>query len=359
MAAGLGGGSSNAANTLINLNKLWGLKLNEKKLIAIAAKIGSDVPFFIRGESALVEGMGDKIKPLRKSISMNVVLVNPGIKVSTTKAYGWFDKSKEKVEKKEEPKPEVKVEEKKEQLKPVVKEKVMLGEIPAEKEVKVCMEFKENESMLIITDKNKLKIGNALLEEAEKTAGFIDYLGKTPNDWPDKLRSRYDTEKRFNGEDQPIVGATLFAATVYCHWLTELNRVLSVQKGKPEQKRTFRLPTEQEWEWAASSGNRKYPWGDKPEPDKTRANFGEEVGHTTPVGSYPEGATPDGLMDMAGNVWEWMENLYGQKDFPDARALRGGSWNNEADNLPCSARNRNNPNNNWNNNGFRVVCVQS
>ncbi|MCH7756378.1 SUMF1/EgtB/PvdO family nonheme iron enzyme, partial [candidate division KSB1 bacterium] len=110
--------------------------------------------------------------------------------------------------------------------------------------------------------------------------------------------------------------------------------------------------------WAAGGGKHLYPWG-KQEPDKTHANFGQEVGHTTPVGSYPEGATPDGLMDMAGNVWEWMENLYGQKDFRDARALRGGSWNYEADYLPCSARSRNYPVSNWFNDGFRVVCVQS
>ena len=102
-----------------------------------------------------------------------------------------------------------------------------------------------------------------------------------------------------------------------------------------------------------------YPWG-KQEPDKTHANFGQEVGHTTPVGSYPEGATPDGLMDVAGNVWEWMENLYGQKDLPDARALRGGSWGNGASDLQCSARDGDNPDGSWNDSvGFRVVCIQS
>lgn len=97
MSAGLGGGSSNAANTLIMLNKLWGLKIPQKKLVDIGVGIGSDVPFFIVGKTALVEGIGDKIKPLRKSISLNIVLVNPGIKVATSWAYRQFDKSKGKL----------------------------------------------------------------------------------------------------------------------------------------------------------------------------------------------------------------------------------------------------------------------
>jgi len=97
LASGLGGGSSNAANTLIALNNLWKLKLSKNKLISLALEIGSDVPFFIVGESALVEGIGNKIKPLRRSISMNIVLVNPGIKVSTARAYKEFDKSRGKL----------------------------------------------------------------------------------------------------------------------------------------------------------------------------------------------------------------------------------------------------------------------
>ena len=96
MSAGLGGGSSNAANTLVTLNKMWDLNLPQKKLIEFGAEIGSDVPFFIAGKTALVEGIGDKIKLLRKSISMNIVLVNPGIKVSTSWAYKHFDKNKSK-----------------------------------------------------------------------------------------------------------------------------------------------------------------------------------------------------------------------------------------------------------------------
>jgi len=94
ISAGLGGGSSNAASTLVFLNKLWGLKLSQKKLVELGIKIGSDVPFFIFGNTSLVEGIGDKVMPLKKSVSINIVLVNPGIKVATTKAYGWFDKEK-------------------------------------------------------------------------------------------------------------------------------------------------------------------------------------------------------------------------------------------------------------------------
>ena len=202
-----------------------------------------------------------------------------------------------------------------------------------------------------------------LLIKVAKIKGFPAYLANDPTKWADKLRSSYHTEKRFNGDDQPVVGVTWFVATAYCHWLTELHRSVLAAKGEPEKSMLFRLPKEPEWEWAAGSGNRKYPWGDKPEPDKTRANFGEEVGHTTPVGSYPEGATPDGLMDMAGNVWEWMENP--DPKYTDARALRGGSWGGGADGLPCSARVGGGAGD-WDYGfvggggvGFRVVCVQS
>jgi len=95
MSAGLGGGSSNAANVLVMANKIWGLKLTEKKLISLGAEIGSDVPFFIAGKQAAVSGVGDKIKPLKKPLSINLVLVNPGIKVSTSWAYKHFDTLKE------------------------------------------------------------------------------------------------------------------------------------------------------------------------------------------------------------------------------------------------------------------------
>ncbi|NUM76945.1 SUMF1/EgtB/PvdO family nonheme iron enzyme [candidate division KSB1 bacterium] len=179
------------------------------------------------------------------------------------------------------------------------------------------------------------------------------YLPKEITQWAAKMRSDEDSNQRFNGEDQPVVDITWFAAWAYCYWLSELQGAEG--KGQDE-KMIYRVPTEQEWEWAASGGKRKYPWGNE-EPDETRANYGQKVGKTTPVGSYPAGATPEGLMDMAGNVWEWMENWY-DKD-KDARALRGGSWNVTTELLPCAARFNGLPDLQWYSGGFRVVAVQS
>jgi len=96
LEAGLGGGSSNGATVLTNLNKLWGLKLKEKQLIELAAQIGSDLPFFIMNDTALVEGIGDKIKLIKKSFGINIVLINPGFRISTKWAYAAFDKQRPK-----------------------------------------------------------------------------------------------------------------------------------------------------------------------------------------------------------------------------------------------------------------------
>ena len=95
--AGLGGGSSDAATALSNLNKLWGLKLKDRQIIEVASQIGSDVPFFIGENAALVEGIGDKIKRIKKSFSINIVLINPGFRISTKWAYSAFDKQKPKI----------------------------------------------------------------------------------------------------------------------------------------------------------------------------------------------------------------------------------------------------------------------
>ena len=75
--AGLGGGSSDGAATLLALNKLWKLKLKTSDLIGLAARLGSDVPFFIHGGAALIEGRGEKVTPLAVPVPRRFVLLIP------------------------------------------------------------------------------------------------------------------------------------------------------------------------------------------------------------------------------------------------------------------------------------------
>ncbi|QSZ27478.1 4-(cytidine 5'-diphospho)-2-C-methyl-D-erythritol kinase [Aceticella autotrophica] len=90
IAAGLGGGSSNAAATLYALNKLWKLNLNKKDLKEIALLLGADVPFFIEGGTKLSEGIGERLKDL-KAPKMSVLIVNPAVNVSTAEVYKRYD----------------------------------------------------------------------------------------------------------------------------------------------------------------------------------------------------------------------------------------------------------------------------
>jgi 4-diphosphocytidyl-2-C-methyl-D-erythritol kinase len=89
--AGLGGGSSNAAMTLLALNALWKLKLDLPTLTRIGSRLGADVPYFLVGGTALGLGRGDDIYPLADMPPVHVVILRPGFGVSTADAYGWFD----------------------------------------------------------------------------------------------------------------------------------------------------------------------------------------------------------------------------------------------------------------------------
>jgi 4-diphosphocytidyl-2-C-methyl-D-erythritol kinase len=89
--AGLGGGSSNAAMTLLALNKLWKLDLDLATLTRIAGRLGTDVPYFLVGGTALGLGRGDDIYPLANLPPVHVVILRPGFGVSTNDAYKWFD----------------------------------------------------------------------------------------------------------------------------------------------------------------------------------------------------------------------------------------------------------------------------
>ncbi len=147
-----------------------------------------------------------------------------------------------------------------------------------------------------------------------------------PAHWDDNEWS----EGEWNSDAQPVFSISWYEAVAYTRWL-------SAQLGHP-----YRLPTEAEWEKAArGTDGRIYPWGD--EFDRGRTNIANVMDTTIPVGSYPEGASPYGVLDMAGNVSEWTATKHddGFKPYPyavedewserylagvDRRVVRGGAW---------------------------------
>jgi formylglycine-generating enzyme len=171
------------------------------------------------------------------------------------------------------------------------------------------------------------------------------------------------------GDDHPVVYVASFDAVKFCEWLSQ-------KDGK-----TYRLPTEAEWEYAArGADSRKYPWGNQTGPG-VFANFADASttfpwrdpqindGYplTSPVGTFPAGASFFAIEDMAGNVWEWCLDFYqplagspkvnprGPASGPK-RVYRGGSWKSRFTNLRASARTSNAPNYSCNDLGFRIVC---
>jgi 4-diphosphocytidyl-2-C-methyl-D-erythritol kinase len=90
-AAGLGGGSADAAAALIALNAAWKLRRSPAHLVAVAADLGADVPFLFAGGTALGTGRGDRLFPLADITPFDVVIVTPGVGVATADAYRWLD----------------------------------------------------------------------------------------------------------------------------------------------------------------------------------------------------------------------------------------------------------------------------
>ncbi len=175
--------------------------------------------------------------------------------------------------------------------------------------------------------------------------------------------------------NHPVADVSWHEARKYCAWLTER---LRVWKGTPEPLATLlrqegwqvTLPSEAEWEKAArGTEGRIYPWGNDPDPN--RANYRDTgINDTTAVGCFPEGVTPYGYLDMAGNVWEWTRSLWGEYPYPTEakeraqredlsargnRVLRGGAFYLNADFVRCAYRFYYGPDFRYFNLGFRVV----
>jgi formylglycine-generating enzyme required for sulfatase activity len=176
-------------------------------------------------------------------------------------------------------------------------------------------------------------------------AAFLQGLDSTSNsrgqnlfDWDDGDARLRQSEGKWRAdpgfEQHPVVEASWYGARDYCR-----------TRGK-------RLPTEAEWEYSARGlEGRVYPWGEAP-PDPSHARFGAGWGKTVPAGSLAKGATPDGVLDLAGNVHEWTASIAlpypyraddGRED-PDRladRVTRGGAADTGADTLRSTWRGAN------------------
>jgi len=169
------------------------------------------------------------------------------------------------------------------------------------------------------------------------------------------------TEAQWPIANHPRETVTWFEAMAFCAWLGR-------RLGVTVQGLAIRLPTEWEWERAArGTDGRIYPWGRNYRPgyaniDETSGAAGPHfLGQTSPVGVYPEGASPNGLLDLAGNVYEWCLNEYsdpgqvGRGGF-ESRVLRGGSWIDNRRFARAVRRNGLYPSLRYGNSGFRILC---
>jgi formylglycine-generating enzyme required for sulfatase activity len=177
------------------------------------------------------------------------------------------------------------------------------------------------------------------IDQVEVTNGMYDLCVQAEMCRP-PVKVNSDNQEDYFGnpefQDYPVIQIAWYDANAYCQWV-----------GR-------RLPTEAEWERAARGDDmRDYPWGNEP-PNEQNSNANNTVGDVTRVGSYAAGASPFGVLDMAGNVWEWVADYY-QPDYyskspivnptgpenggPDhLRVIRGGSFQDSLFDLRVSNR---------------------
>jgi len=163
-------------------------------------------------------------------------------------------------------------------------------------------------------------------------------------------------DEGFGRGSNPVINVTWNDAMAFCKWLSQKTGMF------------FRLPSESEWEKAARN---LYPWGSAA-PNDRLANFNRSAGRPSPVGSFPQGASPCGALDMAGNVWEWTADWYSPTAYREARGsnptgpvqgtercVRGGSWRDGAGLIRSANRSSENPASRLNVLGFRLAMSES
>jgi eukaryotic-like serine/threonine-protein kinase len=151
--------------------------------------------------------------------------------------------------------------------------------------------YRENDEL----PAHPITLSSYWIDQVEVTNGMYQLCVQTGECRPPR-EIRSDNREDYFGNpefrDYPVVYVAWYDANAYCQWA-----------GR-------RLPTEAEWERAARGDDkRNYPWGDEA-PNQYNSNSLNVVGDTTRVGSYTEGASPFGALDMAGNVWEWVADRY-------------------------------------------------
>ncbi|RNC70126.1 MAG: DUF4062 domain-containing protein [Desulfuromonadales bacterium] len=168
----------------------------------------------------------------------------------------------------------------------------------------------------------------------------VDDGYRNPKWWEDIEQSKSPYPPRWSEANCPRETVSWYEAVAYCRWLTQKYR----EQGLLSEGKEIRLPTEWEWQKAATccNSNNDYPWGR--EWDGSRCNSSKSgLNRTTAVGMYLQGTWPGGPLDLSGNVWEWCLNKYDDPIDSVAiqidksgglRVIRGGSW----DNTPWSSR---------------------
>jgi len=195
-------------------------------------------------------------------------------------------------------------------------------------------------------------VTNAQYRFFVEEGGYQERRYWTDEGWRVKERGGW-TEPRYAGgafdlSNHPGVRVSWYEAVAYCRWLTEKLRAL----GALSEDEVVRLPTEREWQRAAQGDDRRaYPWGEWAEGYANTIESG--IDQTSAVGLFPEGASPCGALDMAGNVWEWCADWYDEDRA--AKVLRGGSWYYNQRYARCIYRGRLNPRLRGSRVGFRCA----